>query len=79
MIGNSLTKENLQVIFDAMAKVKPVDRSDYFNNYYQEVASRLYEYSTQPVTSEIEQDKEEETVIDQDQSINQEKVKKSAD
>ena len=37
----TLTMENLLAIFQAMDRIKPIDRSDYFNNYYQEVVSRL--------------------------------------
>ena len=32
----TLTMENLLAIFQAMDRIKPIDRSDYFNNYYQE-------------------------------------------
>jgi hypothetical protein len=31
----TLTMENLLAIFQAMDRIKPIDRSDYFNNYYQ--------------------------------------------
>jgi hypothetical protein len=37
----TLTMENLLAIFQAMDRIKPIDRSDYFNNYYQEIVSRL--------------------------------------
>jgi hypothetical protein len=37
----SLTMENLLAIFQAMDRIKPIDRSDYFNNYYQEIVRRL--------------------------------------
>jgi hypothetical protein len=33
--------ENLLAIFQAMDRIKPIDRSDYFNNYYQEIVERL--------------------------------------
>lgn len=39
----SLTIENLLSIFQAMDRIKPIDRSDYFNNYYREIVSRLQE------------------------------------
>ena len=39
----SLTMENLLAIFQAMDRIKPIDRSDYFNNYYREIVSRLSE------------------------------------
>lgn len=41
MIGQTLTKSNLQSILDAMLKIKEIDRSEYFNNYLQEVRERL--------------------------------------
>ena len=41
MIGQTLTKSNLQSILDAMLKIKEIDRSEYFNNYLQEVQERL--------------------------------------
>jgi hypothetical protein len=34
MIGDTLTTENLLAIFEAMSKIKPIDESEYFNNYY---------------------------------------------
>ena len=37
----TLTMENLLAIFQAMDRIKPIDRSDYFNDYYQEIISRL--------------------------------------
>jgi hypothetical protein len=37
----TLTMENLLLIFQAMDRIKPIDRSEYFNNYYQELISRL--------------------------------------
>ena len=39
----SLTMENLLAIFQAMDRIKPIDRSDYFNDYYREIVSRLSE------------------------------------
>ena len=39
----SLTMENLLAIFQAMDKIKPIDRSEYFNDYYSEIVSRLQE------------------------------------
>jgi hypothetical protein len=33
--------ENLLAIFQAMDRINPIDRSEYFNNYYQELISRL--------------------------------------
>jgi hypothetical protein len=41
MIGDSLTLENLQAIKDAMDKIKEIDRSTYFNQYYREILARL--------------------------------------
>ena len=37
----TLTMENLLAIFQAMDRIKPIDRSDYFNDYYREIVSRL--------------------------------------
>lgn len=37
----TLTVENLLAIFQALDRINPIDRSDYFNNYYQEIVSRL--------------------------------------
>lgn len=42
MISATLTKENLEAILKAMENVKPIDRSEYFNNYFAEVKHRLY-------------------------------------
>jgi hypothetical protein len=41
MIGDSITLKNLQAIKDAMEKIKEIDRSDYFNQYYGEILDRL--------------------------------------
>jgi len=41
--NTTLTFENLQAISDAMALIKPNDRSDYFKAYYMEVVMRLWE------------------------------------
>ena len=41
MIGDTLTTENLLAIFESMSKIKPIDRSQYFNNYYDEIIERL--------------------------------------
>jgi hypothetical protein len=41
--NTTLTIENLQAISEAMALIKPNDRSDYFKAYYMEVVMRLYE------------------------------------
>ncbi len=41
MIGDTLTTENLLAIFEAMSKIKPIDQSECFNNYYDEVIERL--------------------------------------
>ena len=39
----TLTMENLLAIFQAMDRIDPIDRSEYFNDYYQEIVSRLSE------------------------------------
>lgn len=41
MKNTTLTQENLQAIYTAMQVIKENDRSDYFKNYYTEVAERL--------------------------------------
>lgn len=41
MIGDSLSMENLLAIFQAMQKIKPIDQSEYFRQYYAEVVMRL--------------------------------------
>ena len=43
MIGDTLTKENLKAIYEAMGKIKPIDQSDYFKQYYKEVEERLHQ------------------------------------
>jgi hypothetical protein len=41
MKPTTLTLENLLAIFYAMVKIKPIDRSEYFNNYYAEIIERI--------------------------------------
>lgn len=41
MIGESLTLENLRTIYEAMSKIKEIDRSEYFNQYFKEVENRM--------------------------------------
>jgi N-acetylneuraminic acid mutarotase len=41
MIVNTLTIENLTAIHSAMSKIKEIDRSNYFNQYFTEVESRI--------------------------------------
>jgi hypothetical protein len=41
MKPTTLTLENLLTIFYAMVKIKPIDRSEYFNNYYAEIIERI--------------------------------------
>lgn len=43
MIGESLTLENLTAIYEAMSKIKEIDRSDYFNQYFKEIQNRIKE------------------------------------
>ena len=43
MIGDSLTIETLQAILEAMSKVKEIDRSTFFKQYYKEVEDRIKE------------------------------------
>jgi hypothetical protein len=39
-MNTTLTLENIDAIIQAMNKIKPIDRSEYFNNYYAEVIER---------------------------------------
>jgi hypothetical protein len=41
MDDDSLTTENLLNIFKAMQKIKPIDQSQYFENYMGEIIDRL--------------------------------------
>lgn len=41
MIGDSLTTDNLLDILKAMQKIKPIDQSQYFENYMDEIIDRL--------------------------------------
>lgn len=41
MIGDSFTTDNLLDILKAMQKIKPIDQSQYFENYMSEVMQRL--------------------------------------
>ena len=43
MIGDSLTTDNLLDILKAMQKIKPIDQSQYFENYMGEIIERLKE------------------------------------
>jgi hypothetical protein len=43
MIGDSLTTDNLLAILKAMQKIKPIDQSQYFQNYMGEIMQRLKE------------------------------------
>jgi len=43
MIGDSLTTDNLLDILKAMQKIKPIDKSQYFENYMSEIMQRLKE------------------------------------
>jgi hypothetical protein len=36
----TLTLENIDAIIQAMNKIKKIDRSEYFNNYYAELIER---------------------------------------
>lgn len=45
MIGDSLTLDNLKAIHEAMSKIREVDRSQYFKNYWYEIESRISELS----------------------------------
>jgi hypothetical protein len=43
MIGKTLTIENLQAIYEAMSKIQVLDRSLFFEQYYNEVIVRMGE------------------------------------
>ena len=43
MIGDSFTTDNLLDILKAMQKIKPIDQSQYFENYMGEIMQRLKE------------------------------------
>lgn len=43
MIGDTLTTGNLLDILKAMQRIKPIDRSQYFENYMGEIMQRLKE------------------------------------
>ena len=43
MIGGTLSIQNLEPIREAMAKIKPIDRSAYFGQYFAEVCQRIAE------------------------------------
>jgi hypothetical protein len=40
---DSLTTENLTDLLRAMQKIKPIDRSEYFNKYYNEISKAWIE------------------------------------
>jgi hypothetical protein len=50
MIGDSLTLENLTAIYEAMSKIKEIDRSAFFNQYLKEVEDRIKEATSINVT-----------------------------
>lgn len=50
MIGDSLTLENLIAIYEAMSKIKEIDRSEYFNQYLKEVEDRINEHTSINIT-----------------------------
>lgn len=50
MIGESLTLENLVAIYEAMSKIKEIDRSEFFNQYLKEVEDRIKEASSINIT-----------------------------
>ena len=50
MIGDSLTLENLIAIYEAMSKIKEIDRSEYFNQYLKEVEDRIKEPTSINIT-----------------------------
>lgn len=44
MIGDTLTLENLLAIKNAMDKIKEIDQSFFFTQYYSEIISRIAEF-----------------------------------
>jgi hypothetical protein len=42
----TLTLENIEAIIQAMNKIRLIDRSGYFNNYYAELKYRIYAEET---------------------------------
>lgn len=47
---NSLTLENLSAIYEAMSKIKEIDRSEFFSRYYKEVEDRIKEATSIKIT-----------------------------
>jgi hypothetical protein len=45
-MNTTLTLENIKAIIEAMDKIRPIDRSGYFNNYYAELNYRIYAEET---------------------------------
>jgi hypothetical protein len=41
MIGETLTKKRLLIIYNEMKEIKEIDQSDYFKNYFNEIKWRL--------------------------------------
>jgi hypothetical protein len=41
MVGDTLTLENLISIYSAMSKIKEIDRSNFFNQYFKELEWRI--------------------------------------
>ena len=50
MIGDSLNLKNLTAIYEAMSKIKVIDRSEYFKQYFKEVENRLKEATSINIT-----------------------------
>ena len=79
MIGGTLSIQNLEPIRDAMAKIKPIDRSAYFGQYFAEVCQRIAELKAaeqmaaelKPADqdNELEEDDPEETALLQSHNI----------
>jgi hypothetical protein len=62
MIGDTLTLEYLNAIREAMSKIKEIDRSEFFNQYYSEVEERIKEAaSINQYLSEAEERKKQPT------------------
>jgi len=67
MIGGTLSIQNLEPIRDAMAKIKPIDRSAYFGQYFAEVCQRIAELkAAEQMAADQDNDLEEDDLEEDD-------------
>jgi len=59
MIGDTLTRENLEAIRAAMIRIKQIDRSRYFEDYLREVDHRLEQCRKEEEFLQWQKEKEE--------------------